>query len=73
MKYAFPIEVTASKPQYKMTTIFKIMADLQFDVYNLFAYGKNRSCIYYNIAYIPNYKTSVFMNTILEKSKKIRI
>jgi len=59
-----------SKPQYKMITIFKVMADLQFDVYNLFAYGKNRSSIYYNVAYIPNYKTSVFMNNIFRKIKE---
>jgi hypothetical protein len=53
-----------------MTTIFKVSADLQFDIYNLFAYGKNRASIYYNVAYIPNYKTSVFMNSIFRKIKE---
>ena len=50
------------KPQYRQTTIFKVTADFQYDVYHLHAYGKNNSLVYYNIAYIPDYKTSVFMN-----------
>ena len=65
-----PYRSDYSKPQYRMTTIFKVSADLQFDIYNLFAYGKNRSSIYYNVAYIPNYKTSVFMNSIFRKIKE---
>ena len=65
-----PYRSDYSKPQYKHITIFKVMADLQFDVYNLFCYGRNKSCVYYNVAYIPNYKTSVFMNTIFRKIKE---
>jgi hypothetical protein len=65
-----PYRADFSKPQYKQITIFKVMADLQFDIYNLFCYGRNKTCVYYNIAYIPNYKTSVFMNKIFRKIKE---
>lgn len=53
-----------TKPQYKFRTIFQVKADIQFDIYHLFAYGKQKSTVYYNVAYIPNYKTSVMMNRL---------
>lgn len=58
------------KPQYRQTTIFKVIADLQYDVYHLHAYGKNNSLVYYNIAYIPDYKTSVFMNGLFRNIRE---
>jgi len=51
-----------NKPQYKYPTVFQVMADIQYDIYHLFAYGKGNQPVYYNCAYIPNYKNSVFMN-----------
>ena len=68
--YMEPYRSDFSKPQYRQTAIFKVMADLQFDVYHLYCYGRNKSCVYYNIAYIPNYKTSVFMNSFFRKIKE---
>jgi hypothetical protein len=62
-----PIKMDYSKPQYKLPTIFIVSADLQFDVYHLFAFGRNRSYSYCGIANIPNYKTSVFMNHLFRK------
>jgi hypothetical protein len=59
-----------SKPQYKQLTVFKVMADIQFDIYRLFIYGANKTTIYYNVACIPNYKTSVMMNRIFRKIKE---
>ena len=59
-----------NKPQYKYPTIFYVTADIQYDIYHLFAYGKDKSLIYYNMAYIPNYKTSVFMNDIFRKIRE---
>ena len=59
-----------TKPQYKQLTVFKVMADISFDIYRLFVYGQNKSEIYYNVAYIPNYKTSVMMNRIFRKIKE---
>ena len=52
------------KPQYRHNTIFKVMADIQYDIYHLYAYGKENTLEYYEIAYIPDYKTSVFMNSL---------
>lgn len=70
MEIYVPYHGNLSKPQYRMPTIFKVTADLQFDIYRLFAYGRNKSSVYYNIAYIPNYTTSVFMNNIFRKIKE---
>jgi hypothetical protein len=65
-----PIHMDFSKPQYKYPTVFQVTADIQFDIYHLFAYGKNNKPVYYNVAYIPNYKTSVFMNNLFRKIKE---
>jgi len=60
------------KPQYAYKTIFRVCADLQYDIYHLYAYGKNTTLVYYDIAYIPNYKTSVFMNGLFRNIKENR-
>jgi hypothetical protein len=67
-----PFKPDLSKPQYRCNTIFQVTADIQFDIYHLFAYGKNKSQVYYNVAYIPNYKTSVFMNGLFRNIKENR-
>jgi len=61
-----------SKPQYKTQTVFIVMADLQCDIYRLYAYGSNRTLVYYGLAAIPNYHTSVLMNGIFRKIKENR-
>jgi len=58
------------KPQYRMPTVFEIKADLQFDIYHLYAFGAKSKREYYGLAYIPNYKTSVLMNGIFRKIKE---
>jgi hypothetical protein len=58
------------KPQYKYPTVFRVTADIQFDIYHLFAYGKNKTSIYYNIAHIPNYDKSVFMNSLFRNIRE---
>jgi len=59
-----------NKPQYRYPTVFRVMADFQFDIYNLFAFGKNNQPVYYNNAYIPNYKSSVFMNGLFRNIRE---
>jgi len=59
-----------NKPQYKQHTIFKVMADLQFDIYHLFAFGSKQQPVYYNVAYIPSYNSSVFMNQLFRNIKE---
>jgi len=59
-----------SKPQYKIPSTFEIKADLQYDIYHLYAYGEKCKKIYYGLAYIPNYKTSVFMNGLFRNIRE---
>ena len=56
-----------SKPQYRTSTVFLVRADIQFDIYRLFAYGGNKAEVYYGVACIPNYKTSVMMNRLFRR------
>jgi hypothetical protein len=57
-------ECNYQSKQYKFPTVFHVCADIQFDIYHLYAYGKNKTLVYYNVACIPNIKTSVFMNNL---------
>lgn len=71
-----------SKPQYKKRTIFEVMADIQYDVYLLYAYNNLsitnpggcsktvEKTVYVNVAFISNYKTSKMMNRIFRKIKE---
>jgi hypothetical protein len=60
------------KPQYKYPTIFRVMADLQYDIYHLYACGPNSAFVYYDVAYIPNYRKSVFMNGLFRNIRENR-
>uniref|UniRef100_A0A6C0D4N1 Uncharacterized protein n=1 Tax=viral metagenome TaxID=1070528 RepID=A0A6C0D4N1_9ZZZZ len=68
----YPMRCDYSKPQYKIPTIFQVSADIQFDIYHLFSFGKNKAPVYYNIAHIPNYDTSVFMNGLFRNIRENR-
>jgi hypothetical protein len=59
-----------NKPQYRYPTVFKVMADIQYDIYHLFVYGRKKEQVYYDVMYIPNYKTSVFMNSLFRKIRE---
>ena len=59
-----------SKPQYKQTAIFEVSADLQNDIYHIFAFGKKSERVYCGITYIPNYTTSKYMNSLFRKIKE---
>ena len=58
------------KPQYRCQTTFQVMADIQNDIYHLYAYGKDNATLYYGIAYIPDYKTSIRMNSIFRQIRE---
>jgi hypothetical protein len=64
------INLDFSKPQYKYPAVFQVTADIQYDIYHLFAYGKNNIPIYYNVAYVPNYKSSVFLNGLFRNIRE---
>lgn len=72
-KYTIPEKpafMSFGKPQYKMPAVFQVRADIQFDVYHLYAYGKNKTPVYYNLAYIPNIKSSYMMNSLFRKIRE---
>ncbi len=56
--------------QYNYSTVLMVYADIQFDIDRLYAFGRNRSRVYYNIANIPNYKKSVFMNSLFRNVRE---
>jgi hypothetical protein len=58
------------KPQYRQNTVFQVSADIQFDIYHLHAFGKNNTRVYYDVAYIPNYESSVFMNGLFRNIRE---
>ena len=51
------------------TIVFKIKPDIQNDIYNLYCIENNVET-FYNIAYIPDYKTSVMMNKLFRNIKE---
>ncbi len=58
------------KHQYKFPTVFQVSADIQYDVYHLFACGKEKAMVYYGVSYIPNLKTSIFMNSLFRNIRE---
>lgn len=67
-----PKNLNFAKPQYRETTVFQIKADVQFDIYHLYAFGKQSSLVYCGVAYIPDMKTSFFMNGLFRNIKENR-
>ena len=59
-----------TKPQYKYNTIFEIKADIEFDIYHLFAYGAKAKPIYYGVMYIADYNTSIMLNKVFRKIRE---
>jgi hypothetical protein len=59
-----------ARPQYNYPTVFQVRADIQFDVYNLYVYGERGEPVYYGVASVPNYNTSVFMNGLFRKIRE---
>ena len=53
------------------TAVFRVMADIQNDVYHLFAYdGKTKEYTYVNIAYIGTRMLSVYMNNLFRNIRE---
>ena len=44
--------------------IFEVKSTLQSDIYELYAYDKKKQSVFYDIAYIPNCKSSMYMNIL---------
>ena len=78
IKYYKPGSQSQSQSQYSDSSkgkniltkaVFKVTVDIEPDIYNLFIY-KNGSEEYYDIAFIPDYKTSVMMNQLFRNIKE---
>jgi len=61
-----------SKPQFRMPTVFHITADIEFDVYHVYAYGHNGLPAYCGLLGMPTYKLSVFMNALFRNIRENR-
>jgi hypothetical protein len=65
-----------TKPQYKYPTVFRVMADVQYDIYHLYACGPadhtGNPFVYYDVAYVPNYEKSVFLNGLFRNIRENR-
>ena len=57
-------------PQFRQNAVFLVSADVQYDVYNLFAHGKAGTKVFVGLAGIQSYTTSVFMNGIFRKIRE---
>jgi len=60
---------SVTKPLTKSNIVFKVKADIQNDIYHLYC-NENNVELFYNVAYIPDYKTSVMMNTLFRNIKE---
>jgi len=71
--YTSRIEQGKSARDYRQKeAVFKVKAELQNDIYNLYTRDKasGNDDFFYEIAYIPDYKTSVMMNKLFRKIKE---
>jgi len=59
-----------TKNKLKREIVFKIRPDMQDDIYHLYFLNDNLQEEYYNIAHIPDYNTSVFMNKLFRNIKE---
>jgi hypothetical protein len=69
MNYYKPSSYKKNDEQHLSKAVFKITPDIQNDIYNLFFY-KNGQDEFYDIAFIPDYKTSVMMNNLFRNIKE---
>jgi hypothetical protein len=49
---------------------FKVTPDIQPDIYNLYTCDNDGNSTFYDVAYIPDYKTSVMMNHLFRNIKE---
>tara|TARA_B110000305_G_C19307202_1_gene572178 strand:+ start:202 stop:1119 length:918 start_codon:yes stop_codon:yes gene_type:complete len=59
--YSFLTPLNNGNRQGTKTMIFRVMADIKYNVYNLYCYNNNK-IQFYQKTYIPDYKTSVMLN-----------
>ena len=60
----------AQQKQYLKSAIFLVKPDIETDIYHLYCKHKEINEYYYNIACVPDYKTSVLMNKLFRNIKE---
>jgi len=63
------------QPEYKLQElVFRVTPDIQADIYNLYMYNPvtKTADVFYDVAYIPTYKSSVMMNKLFRNIKENR-
>ena len=71
VKYYKPRNITNNNPNNTVMKkgVFKITADIEPDIYNLFAFSDGKE-VCNDVAFIPDYKTSVLMNKLFRNIKE---
>jgi len=54
----------------KSEVIFSVKPDIENDIYHLYSLNNDNIEEYYNVSHIPDYKTSVFMNSLFRNIKE---
>jgi hypothetical protein len=67
LEYVF---INTFKPLYKKSVVFCVVPDIQFDIYHLYAINSCNNFVYYNVACVPDLKTSVFMNSLFRNIRE---
>ena len=62
--------INTFKPLYKQYVVFCVVADIQFDIYHLYAINAFNKFVYYNVACVPDLKTSVYMNSLFRNIRE---
>jgi len=61
----------ASGSSLKEEIVFRVKAEVQTDIYSLYCYDTNsKEIVYYSVASVPDFKTSVMMNRLFRKIKE---
>jgi hypothetical protein len=69
VKYYKPRSTTNNNTNTTLKGVFKITADIEPDIYNLFAFSDGKEACH-DVAFIPDYKTSVLMNKLFRNIKE---
>jgi len=65
-------EITNKNKKTKKGFVFELRPDIQNDIYHLYCYNdeKNTELVNYGIALVPDFKTSVMLNSLLRNIKE---
>ena len=65
-----PQNIRKMQPTKNKSIIFKVRPDIQNDIYHLYCKDEKNEDSYYDVAYIPDYKSSVTMNSLFRNIKE---